>query len=416
MSSVDSAAKLVDHYGQNPCYIRTKPIYFQFSTRTEIKIGNNAGDGKASGQVPGRILLVSIIDCHVEVTLENIYSVFKPYGDVLKIVIFLKEGMFKSLVEMRTIEQAVSAKMYLEGKDMFANCCTLRIGFSNLPEVTVKQNGPKSRDFTIPEEFGGQYLNSGPLIGGPQYGDYSFQAPQQFGQSVQNYSNSMSMTGGPQIPGPTSPYPLDSAGQDAKGCVLLVSNLTPEHTNCDSIFTLFGVYGDVLRVKILFNKRDTAMVQFATPQQAHLAQVHLNHLFLHTKELAINISKHGEVALSRESDPLSVNLTKDYTNSPIHRFRNRETRATKNIHPPSQVLHVSNLPDIAHDDELRKMFGEEQGTEPLVQFFLNSKNMAYVKMASVHDAVLALIRLHNFRFGDKYIRVSFSGKDPNQMH
>ncbi len=29
-----------------------------------------------------------------------------------------------------------------------------------------------------------------------------------------------------------------------------------------------GVYGDVVRVKILYNKRDSALVQFKEPQQA----------------------------------------------------------------------------------------------------------------------------------------------------
>jgi hypothetical protein len=35
------------------------------------------------------------------------------------------------------------------------------------------------------------------------------------------------------------------------------------------IVNLFlGVYGDVHRVKILFNKKDSALIQFAAPQQA----------------------------------------------------------------------------------------------------------------------------------------------------
>ncbi len=40
---------------------------------------------------------------------------------------------------------------------------------------------------------------------------------------------------------------------------------------CIQIFIknlLLGVYGDVHRVKILFNKKDSALIQFATPQQA----------------------------------------------------------------------------------------------------------------------------------------------------
>ena len=33
-------------------------------------------------------------------------------------------------------------------------------------------------------------------------------------------------------------------------------------------FALLGVYGDVVRVKILFNKKDTALIQFNYVQQA----------------------------------------------------------------------------------------------------------------------------------------------------
>lgn len=37
-------------------------------------------------------------------------------------------------------------------------------------------------------------------------------------------------------------------------------------------FVRLGVYGDVLRVKILYNKKDGALVQMAEPHQAHLGQ------------------------------------------------------------------------------------------------------------------------------------------------
>lgn len=47
--------------------------------------------------------------------------------------------------------------------------------------------------------------------------------------------------------------------------VLIVSNLD-SRVEPDNLFTLFGVYGDVLRVKILFNKPDTALIQFVSPQ------------------------------------------------------------------------------------------------------------------------------------------------------
>lgn len=37
-------------------------------------------------------------------------------------------------------------------------------------------------------------------------------------------------------------------------------------------FVRLGVYGDVLRVKILYNKKDGALVQMAEPHQAHLGE------------------------------------------------------------------------------------------------------------------------------------------------
>lgn len=34
-----------------------------------------------------------------------------------------------------------------------------------------------------------------------------------------------------------------------------------------------GVYGDVQRVKILYNKKDSALIQMAEPHQAHLGEL-----------------------------------------------------------------------------------------------------------------------------------------------
>ncbi len=34
-----------------------------------------------------------------------------------------------------------------------------------------------------------------------------------------------------------------------------------------------GVYGDVIRVKIMFNKKDTALIQFADPTQAQIGNL-----------------------------------------------------------------------------------------------------------------------------------------------
>jgi hypothetical protein len=49
----------------------------------------------------------------------------------------------------------------------------------------------------------------------------------------------------------------------------------------------------------------------------------------------------------------------------------------------------------------------------VVQFFTTDPHLAFVKCASVSEAILTLMRAHNHRMsnGGRYIRVSFSSKD-----
>jgi hypothetical protein len=41
-----------------------------------------------------------------------------------------------------------------------------------------------------------------------------------------------------------------------------------------NLVSFSGVYGDVMRVKILFNKKDTALVQMSEPRGAQLGRSH----------------------------------------------------------------------------------------------------------------------------------------------
>ena len=42
------------------------------------------------------------------------------------------------------------------------------------------------------------------------------------------------------------------------------------------IYIILGHYGDVQRVKILYNKKDTALIQFADASQATTGNQHFN--------------------------------------------------------------------------------------------------------------------------------------------
>lgn len=200
--------------------------------------------------------------------------------------------------------------------------------------------------------------------------------------------------------------------------VVLVNKLNADLIQADALFNLFGLYGDVLRVKILYNKRDTAMVQFNSPGQAAAAVQNLAGCPLHGNNMLVAASKHPEVKLPRETEEESGNgLTRDYTSSALHRYK-LAPNPPKNINQPSQVLHVANIHDSATAADIRQLFQTAQPHSevlPVVEFFKSSKKMAYIGMCSVEVAVEALIALHNTKFGNWPIRVSFSPKDPSSL-
>ena len=63
---------------------------------------------------------------------------------------------------------------------------------------------------------------------------------------------------------------------------------------------------------------------------------HLNGHKLHGKPVRITLSKHQSVQLPREGQE-DQGLTKDYGNSPLHRFKKPGSKNFQNIFPPSAL-------------------------------------------------------------------------------
>lgn len=190
--------------------------------------------------------------------------------------------------------------------------------------------------------------------------------------------------------------------------VLLVSNLDEEQTEPDNLFILFGNYGDVQRVKIMFNKKDTALVQMTNPQQALLAMTNLDKVRLYHKIIRVVHSKHGAVQLPARGQD-DGGLTKDYGNSQLHRFKKPHSKNFNNICPPSNVLHLSNIPETVEDADIQQAFEDEGLTVENFKFFTNNRKMALIQLASVDEAVTGLVKLHNYQLSDTaHLRVSFT--------
>uniref|UniRef100_A0A0A9ZC61 Polypyrimidine tract-binding protein 3 n=1 Tax=Lygus hesperus TaxID=30085 RepID=A0A0A9ZC61_LYGHE len=479
-----AASTMVSYFGTCMPQLRGRAVYVQFSNHKELKTDQSHSNAKtalgllalqsfgqgnfqqnASAQAalqaaqaltggndiqggPNTVLRVVVEHMMYPISLDIIYQIFSRYGKVLKIVTFTKNNSFQVLVQFQDVVSAQTAKMALDGQNVYNGCCTLRIEYSKLTSLNVKYNNDKSRDYTNPGlpngeggESGGGGLQADQLL--PQL-MLTNPLARRFEPRLPGGQGVLPSPFGP-LPGLTSPLaaqftpgspvtglPLTAGGfamptsaatalaaqtalarlpggqLSSTSCVLLVSNLNEEIITTDALFVLFGVYGDVQRVKILYNKKDSALIQVAEPHQANLAIMHLDKVRLYGKQMRVMSSKHQTVQLPKDGQP-DAGLTKDYTSSNLHRFKKPGSKNYQNIYPPSSTLHLSNIPPNITEEDLKEAFTEAGFTVTGFKFFPKDKKMALLELPSVDEAVEALIKMHNHQLSDQnHLRVSFS--------
>uniref|UniRef100_A0A8C1GA69 Polypyrimidine tract binding protein 2a n=1 Tax=Cyprinus carpio TaxID=7962 RepID=A0A8C1GA69_CYPCA len=415
LSTEEAAMTMVNYYSAVTPHVRSMPVYIQYSNHKELKTdnsnqsggtlasGSNSSDGCGTPSSP--VLRIIIDNMFYPVTLDVLQQIFSKFGTVMKIITFTKNNQFQALLQYNDPNSAQQAKVALDGQNIYNACCTLRIDYSKLVNLNVKYNNDKSRDYTRPELPAGD--------GQPPALDPSVVAA--LGK------DSGSLLG--KIPGALSPLSAAAAAAAAAGRValsghsgasgvLLVSNLNEEvsvllHINLSFTFTYFWVYGDVQRVKILFNKKDSALIQMADMNQAQLAMSHLNGQKMYSKIIRVTMSKHQTVQLPRDGLD-DQGLTKDFTNSPLHRFKKPGSKNFQNIFPPSATLHLSNIPQDITEEDLRVLFSNSGGTVKAFKFFQDHK-MALIQMTTIEEAIQCLIDLHNYNTGNNHhLKVSFS--------
>lgn len=463
-----AASTMVTYFTSCMAQLRGRAVYVQFSNHKELKTDQTHSNANASAQAalqaaqaltgqndtqggPNTVLRVIIEHMMYPITLDVLYQIFSRFGKVLKIVTFTKNNSFQVLIQYPDVVTAQSAKLSLDGQNIYNSCCTLRIEYSKLSSLNVKYNNDKSRDYTNPSLPNGetgldgvalsdQLLPQLLLAGG---GNPALQAARRSlshgdharlpGQGVlaspftpmHGLGSPLAApyTGSPVGGIPLAGFALPGSGANAalaasgvrlpgqmgaNTCVLLITNLNEEMVTPDALFTLFGVYGDVQRVKILYNKKDSALIQMAEPHQAHLAMTHLDKLKLFGKQMRVMASKHQTVQLPKEGQP-DAGLTKDYTTSTLHRFKKPGSKNYQNIYPPSQTLHLSNIPPTVSEDDMKEAFTKNGFQVKGFKFFPKDKRMALIQLGSLEEAVDALIKMHDYQLSEQnHLRVSFS--------
>jgi len=189
--------------------------------------------------------------------------------------------------------------------------------------------------------------------------------------------------------------------------VLHVKDL-PENITPLMLFRLFGMYGNVMKIKILFNHPEKGFIEFQSPLQAELARRCLNNCSIMGKTLKVDFAKKGTVVdislLKKEPDNKYLG---DFSNSSEHRYKYVGSKNHANISPPSRVLHLSNMHPEKDEKFYRELF-KNYGKIKKFMFMKNEEKMALIETGSVEDALNILIHFHNYDVDGKFLKVTFS--------
>ncbi|NXN12372.1 PTBP3 protein, partial [Indicator maculatus] len=421
MASEEAAVNMMKHYTPGWPVLHNQPIYIQYSNYKELQTGNlpvsmlfpfcqdelqtvKSGCLVATGALAaegglnpsqGAVLRVIVENPFYPITLEMLYQIFSRFGSVLKIIIFSKNNKFQVLLEYANPMNAYCAKMALNGQSIFNACCILHVEFSRLPSLKIKYNNHKSRDFT------------------------RFDLPRGDVQSYMESSVTPAFGKTPSLVGLNTHYAHMLWHHSSEVIILCNMNVSQKKQTCPRavcsnaldtfpFWISLGVYGNVLRVKIMTKRRETALVQMMDAVQAHLAVNHLNGQRIYGQVLQVSLAEYQAIQYPQWG-PEEQELAQDYSNSPLHRFKKPGSKNSRNISPPSDTLHLCSIPSFATADELKKLFARTGSTVKAFKFFERDCKMALIQMGSVEEAIQALIELHNHDFGENHhLRISFS--------
>eukprot|EP00921_Rhytidocystis_pertsovi_P014352 GHVQ01023287.1.p1 GENE.GHVQ01023287.1~~GHVQ01023287.1.p1 ORF type:complete len:421 (-),score=38.60 GHVQ01023287.1:936-2198(-) len=408
---------------------------------------------------PCKVLLASVTNLMYPVDIDLMHFLFSKYGQVEKIVTFSKSPtMYQALVQFAFPDQAKQAMVQLHNRNIYDGCNTLQIQASRLPELVVKSNSTKSWDYTSEMGNGrnssgyggggvgllntpGNSMSMGPAgggfagqpggmgMGGPQMGmgsgpmggGYGSGMGGSMGASMTRSTQAALLSMMDKLPKELRELNLESTNSQQTP-VVICYNLSPTDTTVQQLFNLFSLYGTVLRIKILREKTDTALIQFSEPLYASIAHALLNNAPINGRELQISFSKNHEVKLRRmppqsnqeaeEDVKRTMSFTlKDQRYGLVGSLQGDMEKYVKGACRPTSTLFIANIHEDCSQEDVTKLFaefsqiGKFQFRPPREG---SRTRMAIVELASEVDAIRALMHLHNTPLNGRNIKVAFS--------
>nr|XP_006228754.3 heterogeneous nuclear ribonucleoprotein L isoform X2 [Rattus norvegicus] len=360
------ACNAVNYAADNQIYIAGHPAFVNYSTSQKISRPGDSDDSRSVNSV----LLFTILNPIYSITTDVLYTICNPCGPVQRIVIFRKNGV-QAMVEFDSVQSAQRAKASLNGADIYSGCCTLKIEYAKPTRLNVFKNDQDTWDYTNPNLSGqgdpgsnpNKRQRQPPLLGdhpaeygGPHGGYHSHYHDEGYGPPPPHYEGRRMgppvgghrrgpSRYGPQYGHPPPPPPPPDYGPHADSPVLMVYGLDQSKMNCDRVFNVFCLYGNVEKVKFMKSKPGAAMVEMADGYAVDRAITHLNNNFMFGQKMNVCVSKQPAImpgqSYGLEDGSCSY---KDFSESRNNRFSTPEQAAKNRIQHPSNVLHFFNAP------------------------------------------------------------------------
>ncbi|KHJ42705.1 hnRNP-L/PTB/hephaestus splicing factor family protein [Trichuris suis] len=153
---------------------------------------------------------------------------------------------------------------------------------------------------------------------------------------------------------------------EPENCVVMIYGLDTEMVNCDRLFNLLCLYGNVIKIKFLKSKSDTCMVQMGDGRSADRVIEHLQKATIFKNKIHIVVSRQSQ--LNEVRDPATMpdgsSSFKDYTGYRFQRFTSPEIATKNRIIQPQKFLYFFNAPPDVTEQRLTELFETANAPKP----------------------------------------------------
>ncbi|CDS42852.1 heterolocus tagous nuclear ribonucleoprotein l [Echinococcus multilocularis] len=410
----NDADRVIQRSNEYPFTVNNQRLRLAYSTSKRLTFRGRLDDSAIQSDRPppmeNNILLLTIYNAQYPITVDVIHQVTNRHGKVLRIVIFRKTGV-QAMVEFATVADARETKRHINGADIYSGCCSLKVEYAKQTRLKVTRNCLDSWDYENPTlmDETGMGVQGRPV------------AAAAAASLLGKFDGELAKRADAYLPGnlaAVSPNSVISAlamvaaGQQhqqqgvfgggysdmndrSASPVIMVYNLNMAHANCDRLFNLFCLYGDVGPIKFLRSKEGTAMVELHGIANANGALANLPMISFAGKRLSGQLSRQQHIVEVSQPYilPDGSPSFKDFTGSRNNRYTH-DSAAKNRVYPPSRMLHFWNCPPGISSSQLQEVFAHAGVSVPNVVslFKKNERNSSGVlEWNSVEEACDALI-------------------------